>query len=338
MRVAAIDSGGMTTYLKHYFSFVCRSLWNGLRLRFTRWRPDVIWASSPPLFVGVSGWALSKIFGCPLVFDIRDIWPQSAVAAQQISKGGRAFRLGRILERWLYNSADHITCVSQPMANYISTQTSVQTAVIYNGIYENTTQPTSNCGTIHQRILYAGNFGRVQRLDTLIRGFALALSDNVLLGWHLVFIGGGALEHDLRSLILELGLQEHIELRPPVEKQEALCQLATSAALVININDDEVFDLTIPSKVFDYMSVGRPILYGIRGEGAEILCSTGANIRFDSENPESFAWALKALEQNSVSLEKHAEKNPNTVRGVFSREANTQKLIKVFERVSRIKK
>ena len=111
---------GVRGYLSHYLLFVLHSLWVGVKQRFGSWRPDIIWTSSPPLFIGITGRTLARLYGCPMVFDIRDIWPQSAVAADQISEDGRAYKLGRILERRLYGGADHITCVSQPMADYIA--------------------------------------------------------------------------------------------------------------------------------------------------------------------------------------------------------------------------
>ncbi len=333
--VSPIHNGGMRNHLNHYFSFVRGSLWVGIRQRFGSWRPDVIWASSPPLFVGLTGRALAYLFGCPLVFDIRDIWPQSAVAAGQISQGGPAFKLGLSLEQRLYNTADHITCVSQPMAKYIATKSNTPTTVIYNGVLTYATEGLvkAEAGR-RKRILYAGNMGRVQGLDVIIRAFATAIANDGLPGWRLELIGGGALEEELRTLIEELSLSNRITLRSSIDKHEVLQELASSAALVINLKADKVFELTIPSKVFDYMSVGRPILFGITGEGADILHATGANIAFEPNNPESFVQALEILDDRLTALEIKAEKNPITVRGTYSRETNTEKLVEVFKTIS----
>ena len=121
--VAPIGGGGASRYLNHYLSFMRRSAIAGLKQRLGSWCPAIIWASSPPLFTGLTGRLLSIIYNCPLVFDVRDIWPEFAVSAGQISPTGRAYQVGRILERVLYNSAHHITCVSKAMADYIGSRT-----------------------------------------------------------------------------------------------------------------------------------------------------------------------------------------------------------------------
>ena len=129
-----VQGSGAKAYLRHYWSFVHGSLRLGLGIWRAGWRPDVIYASSPPLFVGVTGRALSMLFRRPMVFEVRDIWPAAAVSAGQIRAHGRAYRLGRYLEKYLYRHAQHITCVAAPMRDYVMTQTRTPVTVVYNGI------------------------------------------------------------------------------------------------------------------------------------------------------------------------------------------------------------
>jgi hypothetical protein len=83
--------------------------------------------------VGLSGVALSRLFRVPLVLDIRDIWPASAVGTGQISAQGRAYRYGEKMEKYVYDRAVHITCVARPMQEYIHTKTETPVTVGYNG-------------------------------------------------------------------------------------------------------------------------------------------------------------------------------------------------------------
>ena len=333
VHVPSIASGGMRNYLNHYLRFVSGSLWTGVKQRFGSWKPDVIWTSSPPLFAGITGRMLAGLYGCPLVLDIRDIWPLSAVAAEQISMGGKAYKLGRVLERWLYNGADHITCVSRPMAQYIASELKTPATVIYNGVLSDAVEASCSATEIKKRILYAGNLGRVQGLGVLIDAFADIVRDGSMPGWRLEFIGGGVLEKDLINLIAERGIGNRVTLAPPIGKEDVFRELACSAALVINLKADKVFDLTIPSKVFDYMVAGRPILYGISGEGAELLGSTGANVAFEGSNRASFISALQTLDANYDKLQTAAVSNPLAVRGIYSRNRNTEKLVEIFEQI-----
>ena len=329
--VSSHDGGGTWRYVSHYLSFTRRSAWAGLSRLFGRWRPDVVWATSPPLFVGLSGWFLARLNRCPLVFDVRDIWPESAVAAGQLSATGFGFRVGKMLEKWLYDRADHITCVSSRMAGHIASRTRTGTSVIYNGVPEGVAGRAA--ATVdRRRILYAGNLGRAQALDAVIKGFAQVAQSPIAAGWTLEFLGNGALRDELRALAADLRVEERVAFHPAVGKDTALGELARSAALLISLRSDAVFDLTIPSKVFDYLAVGRPILFGINGEGRDILDAAGANIGFAPGDADSFATAIRRLIADYDELDGRARRNPAAVTEAYSREGNTGRLALVLER------
>ena len=329
VRLAPEEGGGLRHYLQHYLSFVYRSSWEGLLLRRGKWRPDVIWTSSPPLFTGLTGRFLARIFRCPLVFDIRDIWPDSAVAAQQISGNGSAFKIGKLLEQRLYNGADHITCVSVPMSEYIRSQTRTPVTVIYNGI-SNVFSRNTTTKPLSRRILYAGNLGRVQGLDVVVRAFSKSVADGLYSDWTLEFIGTGALEEKLKFLVAQLGMEKQILFHPPIGKQEVLHELAASSLVLINLTEDDVFKLTIPSKVFDYMIVNRPILFGIDGEGRELMDSTGGNIGFLPSDEQSLLEALRIAWTKFDDLQEKARHNSDVISEKYTREANAIRLLSVF--------
>lgn len=334
VRVEGVGSGGIRNYLVHYFSFVIRSFIVGVRQQLGSWKPQVIWASSPPLFVGITGHALARMNGCPWVLDVRDVWPQSAVVAGQISENGNAFKGGRILERRLYGAADHITCVSGSMADYIRTQCLTPADVVYNGVLASTISPSGVSEATEKCLVYAGNFGRVQGLEFIIDAFAQATQDNQLRDWRLKLVGGGALEGEIRNQVTRHRLAKSVVICPPMPKHAVFKEFARAAALVINLKPDRVFDLTIPSKVFDYMSANRPILFGIRGEGADILNSTGGNVAFEPSDPASFLIALARLDTEYSSIGFRALTNSAVVGGIYSRERAVDRLIDVFDRLA----
>jgi glycosyltransferase involved in cell wall biosynthesis len=331
VRVSSHEGGGTWRYVAHYLSFVRRSAWVGLSRLLGRWRPQVVWATSPPLFVGLTGWFLARLNRCPLVFDVRDIWPESAVAAGQLSNTGFGFKVGKALEKWLYDRADHISCVSTKMAEYIASRTSTDTSVIYNGVSANYAR-TASVPVDRKRILYAGNLGRVQALDAAIRGFARIANEPIANGWTLEFLGHGALKRELQTVAAECGVGDRVAFHAAVAKESAMDELARSAVLLISLKSDAVFDLTIPSKVFDYLVVGRPILFGINGEGRDILESTGANVGFTSGSEDSLAAAIRGMIADYEQLGARADRNPTAVSEAYSREANTSRLAGLFER------
>lgn len=331
VKLASMGRGGLGGYLLHYLSFVIGSIKRGILIFFKGWRPDVIWTTSPPLFTGATGVVLSALFRSPLVFDIRDIWPDSAVAAGQISGDGNAYRIGKVLEKKLYSRSNHLTCVSHPMAYYLEKQTQTPVSVVYNAPphMDFSRNLPSNP---RKRILYAGNLGRVQGLDVLIESFNEVQKANYFSDWKLEFIGAGAFERKLKNMVKKMHLEKQVRFHPPMTKQKLLEELANSGLLFINLKKDRVLSLTIPSKVFDYMLVNRPIIAGLAGEGKKLLQSTGANLCF-SPNKKSLKKALKKASETLPELQKRAWKNSRLVLGNYSRERSTEKLLSVFNKV-----
>ena len=166
---------GKWNYLTHYASFMFNALFYYLVHCGRKY--DLVYATSPPLPVGLAGFVMSAIQGSKFILDIRDIWPDSAVAAGQLNKKSKLYKLGKIVEHWLYAKADLITCVSMPMAEYIKGFTkSDKVVVIYNGVpnqyLHGDIYPDGNHNELFKEnkinITYLGNMGHVQSLQTVL--------------------------------------------------------------------------------------------------------------------------------------------------------------------------
>jgi len=335
-RVAHLNGGGFLNYIRHYASFMVASTWLGVKQRLLYWKPDVIWASSPPLFVGLSGVTLSRLFRIPLVVDIRDLWPASAVGTGQLSAEGRAYRIGERMEQYVYDRAAHITCVARPMQEYIRAKTRTHVTVVYNGAKASDIMdgPDGHHGSSNGRtFLYAGNLGRAQQLDLLIRAWASVHGRNGHGQWTMKLLGTGAVEDDLKKLTRDLGTSDSIIFMGPVSRQDAAREMAQAAALSVSLQADKAFERTIPSKVFDCMAAGRPILAGVAGEGREILESTGANICYQPGNQQALEQALEQLMRDYQRLQLVAYRNPQVIRNRYTRERAVEALMRVFDSV-----
>jgi glycosyltransferase involved in cell wall biosynthesis len=331
--LSEVRMGGFVNYVKHYMSFVFGSAAEALRLWFAGYRPDVIWATSPPLFAGLAGRIMSILFRCPMVLDVRDIWPESAVSAGQLREGGTAFKIGKRLESYLYGRSRAITCVAQPMAEYLRTQTAVPISVIYNGIpaSEAQFQPVSKVNRRGPRqILYAGNLGRVQQLELLLRAVRDLKNSGKIADWIIRIIGGGALAAELAKQVDDADISDVVNLEPPVSRAVVFEQLCSADLLYLGLKPDPVLRMTIPSKLFDYLMAARPIIGGISGEGQDILQSTGANVCFEPGNPHSLRGALVEATSRCTELEQWAHKNRELVLERFTRESATSKLLNVL--------
>lgn len=333
-----LTGSGIRPYLRHFFSFVFRARRIVRKRIRSGYRPDVIWVTSPPLFVGLVGTYASRRSGAPVVLDIRDVWPDTAVAAGQISSGGRAYRIGRVLERWLYRRADAITCVAEPMAEYIRNEISnrrrhsggTPVEVVYNGAGFEIGPPVEP-ESVRSTVLYAGNLGRLQGIDSLLEAWAriAGLDGRATAGWTLELIGGGVLQEELEASAERLGIRGSIVFRGVLPKHETVAAMYTAGVLFLNLIPNPVFDLTIPSKLFDYLATGRPIIGGITGEGREILRRLPGNHVVSPSNTEQIAAALGEA-MASPRWNEPIPGNREAVIGRFSRRGNVDNLEALF--------
>lgn len=336
-KLLSIGRGGVIRYVLHYLSYAVSTVFMGLVLWFKGARPDVVLATSPPLFAGLAGMVLSRLYRRPLVLDVRDLWPESAVSAGQLRDGGTAFRIGKLLERILYARARRITCVARPMAAYLESRATCPVTVVYNGVRNDGHEadaPRRSNAQATKWISYVGNLGRVQELPLLIRGIKRLLEDGKLGNWKVRFVGDGAVRQDLVELTRELALDAIIKFEPAVSRDAAHQYLLDSDLLYLSLKPDPVLRMTIPSKVFDYMLAARPIIAGIQGEGREILGRTGANVCFEPGDMESLTQMMLVAMEGSDAMLAVARGNRDLVLREFTRDQSFQRIKTVLEGVT----
>ncbi len=340
VRPTPLDGSGIRPYLRHYFSFVRGARRAAARIVADGFVPDFLWVTSPPLFVGLVGTFLKRRTGAPLVIDIRDVWPDTAVAAGQIAAGGRAYRFGRLLERWLYRRATALTCVAAPMAAYLREYAGDRPVVVaYNGVAsgDGVARPQREVSRSEpeRMILYAGNLGRLQGVDTLIRAWNAVRHNSAFAGWHVEIAGNGVMADELRTLATELGVDESVRFLGTLTKESAAARAENAGILYLNLVPNPVFDLTIPSKLFDYLLAARPIIAGITGEGAEIVNRNAGNRVVPPNDHRALAETLRDVVGFAPdgSPPPAMTENRDLVLSAYTREAAVDAVLGVFPRI-----
>lgn len=322
---------GKWDYTGHYFSFMIMAIVASLFR--TRSKYDIVFASSPPLFVGVAGYLIAKLKRAKFILDVRDLWPDTAVVAGQLKQENRLYKWAKITERWLYRKAHLLSCVAEPMAKYIRNHVAQdKVVVIYNGV----SQRYLNSNDLNDKnwygllaaskinVVYVGNMGHLQELQLLLEAAKQIKAEGID---DIVFylVGSGAEKRRLKQLKLEYGLNNVI-ISNPVSKIKAIELICKSSALFLQLKDGWVMEKTIPSKLFDYMIGGKPILFGIKGEGKKILENSKGNIYFEPGSIKSLVDAIKALKENYSYLRKCAKENKIALQKYYMRETLTNKL------------
>jgi len=322
------DRGGFWYLIQFVFFMVTALFWG---IAHAPRRVDYVIASSPPLPVGIPGWLLAKLKRARFVLDVRDLWPDSAVATEQLPLQPLSLPLGRWLEQFLYRRAELITCVSRMMAHEITKRVKGKRPieVIYNGVDLSIIEKMSDYSTDSNQkafhtLAYGGNLGRSQELEVLVK--AAKHFPNL----RFKLIGDGVKRRTLENLAEEL---DNVEFLGPYTKKHAMQAMSEASALFLHLRNSEVFATTIPSKLFDYLQLNLPILYGISGEGADLLANLPGNIPFEASNVESLIAALKQLQEDYPNYLQQAQQNRDILEK-FTREEMARRLAERLKALS----
>lgn len=330
VRLKRMKGKGFMSYILHYMSFVPKAFYAALQWRWKGWKPTVIYISSPPIFIGLVGVMLKWTFRCHMVLEIRDIWPDSAVAAGQLRSEGWAYKIARIFEKWLYRKSDGLVCVGNYMKEYLQDYTDKHICVAYNGPKEATVNAVTELKVSPKKeekvlkLAYAGNFGLVQGLEHLIEAFSKMSS--VKFRWELHFFGAGVMEEALKNQVVELKIEHQVHFHGAFPKNELNKLLVDMDVLFLGLIKADALEKTIPSKLFDYLSFGKPIIAALIGEGKEILQQNKANIVVDDCTAEFILKGIESVDNHFDEMSLAANNNISLLKNGFTREVNNQKI------------
>jgi glycosyltransferase involved in cell wall biosynthesis len=321
--------------LLFYLSFLVMATMRGVSLRD---RIDIVVATSPPLLVGLAGWLVAWRQRARFVLDIRDLWPAAAEALGELSDP-TLLRIAGLLERFLYARADRITAVTRSFVAAIRRSVRDRRAVTYvpNGAATEMFAPTTVDPRLRSRLgwdgrfvaTFAGNMGIAQGLGAVLEAAKELANENAMI----CFLGDGPVKAELMASANSSRLSNVCFLHA-VPTAEVAPYLLASDALLVTLNRAEVFDMFVPSKLFDSLACGRPVILMANGEAREILEASRAGISVAPEDPLGLAAAVRALAALSP-----AERNELGTRGRdyvlknFLRDTQNRRMVDLIEQV-----
>ncbi|ABM43167.1 glycosyl transferase, group 1 [Acidovorax sp. JS42] len=280
----------------NYASFAASATIYGV---FMAKRADVMYAYHPPLTVGMAA-ALIKLFRrIPVVYDIQDMWPDTLRATGMLNNP-KALDLVARACRWVYRRMDHIVVLSPGFKRLLLERgvPGSKLSVIYNWADEAALGapvgkvPAAFPGDDKFRVLFAGNMGKAQALDTVLDAASLLQARGSRVCW--VMLGGGVEVERLKAEAAKRQLANVVFL-PAVPMAEVGAYLNAADALLVHLRKDPLFEITIPSKTQAYMTVGKPLLMAVDGNAADLVRQSGGGVVAESENPEALARAAEQL-------------------------------------------
>lgn len=284
------QTASMLPRLGSYFSFVVSSLLVGL------WqlpRADYLMTESPPLFLGISGWLLSVFKKASWIFNVSDLWPESAVQLGVIGRNSWAARCGRELEAFLYRRAWLVSAQSRTIIeNIILRFPSLRTYHFPNGVDTNLFSPGNENIKNEFHFLYAGLHGLAQGLDQVLLAFGKLPQGRQI---HLTLIGDGPEKKNLESLARTMIL-ENVTFLPSVSKAEIVSLLQQADALIVPLKTQ--LTGAVPSKLYEAMSLGKPVILVAESEAAEIVHQAGCGLVVEPGDLDGIVHAMMSLVSN----------------------------------------
>lgn len=263
---------------------------------------DIVFATSSRLFTAFLGARIAKQKKAPLYLDIRDIFVDTMTDILSPRVTWIAGPLMSLIERYTFSTAKHINLVSEGFLQYFEERyRRVSFSFFTNGIDHVFLDASPADKVVHKEkdkinVLYAGNIGEGQGLHCILPELAQRLHTRV----KFTIIGDGGQRKKLAQTIDEFSLN-NVELIPPVARDRLIEEYTKADVLFLHLNDYPAFEKVLPSKLFEYAAMGKPIWAGLSGYSASFVKAeiVGCEV-FSPGNIADAIDKFEALELNTV--------------------------------------
>ncbi|MBM78680.1 MAG: glycosyltransferase WbuB [Crocinitomicaceae bacterium] len=284
--------------LKNYFSFVWSSYKNRKKLEGNF---DFILCESPPLFLGISAYLISKSKKAKLIFNVSDLWPESAEKLG-IVNNKFLLKMATYLEEFFYKKSALITGQTQGIVKNIKDRFPNKNVYwLPNGVDSELFKPDNKNqkwrvenGFTQQDILffYGGILGHAQGLEIIIEASKSFKGQKNI---HFILMGAGPEKEKLMAL-KETYKIENFHFLDPVKKTKIGEVISSIDASIIPLKKLPLFEGAIPSKIFENLAMEKPIILGVNGEAKELFIEKGkCGLHFEPENVDDLVSCINKL-------------------------------------------
>jgi glycosyltransferase involved in cell wall biosynthesis len=320
-----------------YFSFVFSSSWAGLFK--VKGKYDVIIVTSPPLFIGISGYLISLFKRIPFVFEIRDLWPESAIDTGVVTNK-LIINLAYTLEKFIYKKASLINVLTPAFKDtLINNKGIAQEKIIFipnaadfslsDDLVQNFDVNKFKVENELENkfiITYVGAHGVANYLDQILETAQLLKDTNVLF----LLIGDGMEKSRLVKKASNENIQ-NVRFINPVPKADVFKYILASDMGTSVLKNVETFKTVYSNKTFDYMACKKPILMAIDGVSRALVEQADAGVFVRPENAEDFAQKVKFYLSNSSEINRQGESGYQFAKENFDRMVLAKKYLHLIQ-------
>lgn len=309
--------------LGQYLSYACYAFWRALFQS-----PDVVFATSPPLFVGLAGLILARLKRALFIFEVRDPWPDAIVHLGALSSSF-PIRLLYRLEGYLYKHADLIIALTPGIKRLLLAKgvDEQKIIVVTNGfdaeLFKETTSGTAGGRT---RVVYAGSHGPHDEVSHILDAVRLVKHKTNI---DFIFVGNGPLKQELAGRAKKDGL-ERVIFMDPVPRKEIPAILGKADIGVLACPPGLYAEIGLYNKLFDYMAAGLAVVAAAKGDIAEVLRLSQGGIAVEPGNAQELAAALLRLVEDGPLARRMGKAGAEYVRAHFDRKKLAESLARAI--------
>jgi len=329
---------GFIRRILDYISFMVSATLVALWVR----KVDVVVGTSPQFFTICAAWVVASLKRVPWVFELRDIWPES-IKAVGAMKDSLAIRTLERLELFLYRHATSIIAVTHSFKATLIQRgvNGKKIQVVTNGVDLNHFTPQEKDLSLFQELHlqdrfvagYVGTHGMAHGLETLLDAAEIIQNRQGAENITFLFLGNGAKKAELVASAKYRRLRNVLFL-DSTSKENVTRYLSLLDISIIHLRKTELFSSVIPSKLFECMGMGIPVLHGVPGESAQIVVGEKIGEVFESDNAEQLASRLIFLSGNVALLDEY-RKNAIEAARRYDRVYLAAKMLAILEDVAK---
>jgi len=302
-------------------------------------RADIVMSTSPQFFCGLAGWFLKRDKR-PWVLEIRDLWPESIVTVGAMKRGA-VIRAIEKVEAFAYRKADLVVSVTDGFVPHIRAHRAKgPIAVIKNGVDLSrfASDPAAADAFRAEHGLtgkfvasYVGTHGMAHGLQAVIAAAERLRGRNDIA---FLMVGGGAQRETIKTIRDAKGLT-NIVMLDQLPKAAMPAVLGASDAALVLLKRVDTFKTVIPSKMFEAMALGVPMILGVEGEAKALMEAGGAGIAITPEDDAELATAILRLADDRALGRQIGASARAFVRAQFDRESLAHAYLAEFEALRR---
>lgn len=332
---------GFVGRLWGYFSFMFSSLWAGMFKIEGKF--DAVVVTSPPLFVGGSGFLISRIKKIPMIFEIRDLWPESAIDTGVLTNKF-IIKFAYWFEAFIYRKAKLINVLTPAFYKILNQKKGVDKSkliMIPNAAdFSLSEEIMRNFDRDSFRkehdlenyfvITYVGAHGVANHLEQILEAGKKLEDTNVLF----LLIGQGMEKDRLKDKAKQMNIN-NVRFLDPVPKKEVFKYILASEMGASVLKRVDTFKTVYSNKSFDYFSCKKPILMAIDGVSRELVEEARAGTYVEPENAEEYSRVIREYLNDNKRLEIEGENGYQYAKNNFDREFLAKEYLKSIKQVIR---